>query len=56
VIGSKEIRVAIFEDNPIMMDAYRSILNGSPGYMCPEVLRVVMTGRMILKKVILMWY
>jgi len=30
----KEIRVAIFEDNPIMMDAYRSILNGSPGYKC----------------------
>lgn len=29
-----EIRVAIFEDNPIMMDAYRSILNGSPGYKC----------------------
>ena len=31
---SKEIRVAIFEDNPIMMDAYRSILNGSQGYTC----------------------
>jgi DNA-binding NarL/FixJ family response regulator len=30
----KEIRVAIFEDNPIMMDAYRSILNGSPGFTC----------------------
>ncbi len=30
----KEIRVAIFEDNPIMTDAYRSILNGSPGFMC----------------------
>ena len=30
----KEIRVAVFEDNPIMMDAYRSILNGSPGYAC----------------------
>lgn len=30
----KEIRVAIFEDNPIMMDAYSSILNGSPGYTC----------------------
>ncbi len=29
-----DIRVAIFEDNPIMMDAYRSILNGSPGYIC----------------------
>jgi DNA-binding NarL/FixJ family response regulator len=28
------IRVAIFEDNPIMMDAYRSIINGSPGYTC----------------------
>ena len=28
------MRVAIFEDNPIMMDAYRSILNGSPGYIC----------------------
>lgn len=26
--------MAIFEDNPIMMDAYRSILNGSPGYKC----------------------
>jgi DNA-binding NarL/FixJ family response regulator len=32
--GVKEIRVSIFEDNPIMMDAYRSILNGSPGYTC----------------------
>jgi len=31
---NNEIRVAIFEDNPIMMDAYRSILNGSPGYTC----------------------
>lgn len=31
---SPVIRVAIFEDNPIMMDAYRSILNGSPGYIC----------------------
>ena len=31
---NKEIRVAIFEDNPIMMDAYRSILNGSLGYTC----------------------
>ncbi|MEP7164600.1 MAG: response regulator transcription factor [Ferruginibacter sp.] len=31
---NKKIRVAIFEDNPIMMDAYRSILNGSPGYTC----------------------
>lgn len=31
---NKEIRIAIFEDNPIMMDAYRSILNGSPGYTC----------------------
>jgi len=31
---AKEIRVAIFEDNPIMIDAYRSILNGSPGYTC----------------------
>lgn len=26
--------MAIFEDNPIMMDAYRSIMNGSPGYKC----------------------
>lgn len=26
--------MAIFEDNPIMMDAYRSILNGSHGYTC----------------------
>ncbi|MDQ3682519.1 MAG: response regulator transcription factor [Bacteroidota bacterium] len=32
--NSKEIRVAIFEDNPIVMDAFRSILNGSPGYVC----------------------
>ncbi len=30
----QEIRIAIFEDNPIMMDAYRSIINGSPGYTC----------------------
>lgn len=28
------IRVAVFEDNPIMMDAYSSILNGSAGYSC----------------------
>jgi DNA-binding NarL/FixJ family response regulator len=34
VDSNNEIRVAIFEDNPIMMDAYRSILNGSPGYAC----------------------
>lgn len=34
VDDNKTIRVAIFEDNPIMMDAYRSILNGSPGYIC----------------------
>ena len=34
VNDNKEIRVAIFEDNPIMMDACRSILNGSPGYKC----------------------
>jgi DNA-binding NarL/FixJ family response regulator len=34
VDNEKEIRVAIFEDNPIMMDAYSSILNGSPGYTC----------------------
>ncbi|MEO6722903.1 MAG: response regulator transcription factor [Ferruginibacter sp.] len=32
--NQQDIRVAIFEDNPIMMDAYRSILNGSPGYSC----------------------
>lgn len=32
--SNKEILVAIFEDNPIMMDAYSSILNGSPGYTC----------------------
>ncbi|MBC7904913.1 MAG: response regulator transcription factor, partial [Gemmatimonadaceae bacterium] len=31
---SENIRVAVFEDNPIMTDAYRSILNGSPGYIC----------------------
>lgn len=31
---NQEIRVAIFEDNPIMTEAYRSILNGSPGYTC----------------------
>jgi len=34
VNSNKEILVAIFEDNPIMMDAYSSILNGSPGYTC----------------------
>jgi len=34
VTDNMPIRVAIFEDNPIMMDAYRSILNGSPGYVC----------------------
>ena len=34
VTENKDIRVAIFEDNPIMMDAYRSILNGSSGFKC----------------------
>ncbi len=28
------IRVAIFEDNPIMLDAYKAILNGIDGYEC----------------------
>jgi DNA-binding NarL/FixJ family response regulator len=28
------IRVAIFEDNPIMLDAYKAILNGVEGYIC----------------------
>ncbi len=28
------IRVAIFEDNPIMLDAYKAILNGVAGYSC----------------------
>ena len=32
--NQNDIRVAIFEDNPIMMDAYRSILNGSQGFIC----------------------
>lgn len=31
---NQSIRVAVFEDNPIMMDAYSSILNGSAGYAC----------------------
>ena len=28
------IRIAIFEDNPIMLDAYKAILNGVEGYCC----------------------
>src|SRR5689334_20566808 len=28
------IRVAIFEDNPIMLDAYKAILNGVDGFHC----------------------
>jgi DNA-binding NarL/FixJ family response regulator len=28
------IRVAIFEDNPIMLDAYKAILNGVEGFTC----------------------
>lgn len=28
------VRVAIFEDNPIMLDAYKAILNGIEGYTC----------------------
>jgi DNA-binding NarL/FixJ family response regulator len=28
------IRIAIFEDNPIMLDAYKAILNGVDGYTC----------------------
>lgn len=28
------IRVAIFEDNHIMLDAYKAILNGIEGYLC----------------------
>ena len=29
-----QIRVAIFEDNPIMLDAYKAILNGVDGFVC----------------------
>jgi len=32
--NKNQIRVAVFEDSPIMLDAYRSILDGSPGYAC----------------------
>ena len=28
------IRVAIFEDNPVMRDAYQAILNGVEGFLC----------------------
>ena len=28
------IHIAIFEDNPIMLDAYKAILNGVEGYSC----------------------
>jgi DNA-binding NarL/FixJ family response regulator len=28
------IRVAVFEDNPVMRDAYKAILNGVEGYLC----------------------
>jgi DNA-binding NarL/FixJ family response regulator len=28
------VRVAIFEDNPIMLDAYKAILNGIDGFIC----------------------
>jgi DNA-binding NarL/FixJ family response regulator len=28
------IKVSIFEDNPIMLDAYKAILNGIDGYTC----------------------
>ena len=28
------IRVAIFEDNPVMRDAYKAILNGVEGFLC----------------------
>jgi DNA-binding NarL/FixJ family response regulator len=31
---NKKIRVAIFEDNPVIMDAYRPIIDGSPGCIC----------------------
>ncbi len=31
---NRDIRVAIFEDNPIMMDAFSAILNGSQGFVC----------------------
>jgi DNA-binding NarL/FixJ family response regulator len=34
VIHRNDIPVAIFEDKPITMDAYCSILSGSPGYIC----------------------
>ena len=29
-----QIRVAIFEGNPIMLDAYKAILNGVDGFVC----------------------
>ncbi|MET0463470.1 MAG: response regulator transcription factor [Chitinophagaceae bacterium] len=29
-----EIRVTVFEDNPIMLDAYRAVLNGTEGFHC----------------------
>src|SRR5260221_8468457 len=31
---NKKIRVAIFEDNPAIMDAYRPIINGSSTFIC----------------------
>ncbi len=29
-----DVKVTIFEDNPIMLDAYKAILNGIDGYTC----------------------
>ena len=32
-----DIRVAIFEDNKLVRDAYEAILNGTPGFLCTGV-------------------
>ncbi len=32
-----DIRVAIFEDNKLVRDAYEAILNGTPGFLCTGI-------------------
>lgn len=37
IFGKMEIRVAIFEDNKLVRDAYEAILNGTEGFRCTGV-------------------
>ena len=40
--NTENIRVAIFEDNQLVRDAYEAILNGTPGFISPGYFLVAM--------------